>query len=194
MGSSINPKDHAFLNSKPSTVLNKSDCFCSINLILAKLVSSIFLNSISNCFLASFNLFQFSLPKYSSSLPLIFLPLTFIIIDAYPVTILKICLIYLSFFTLASVISFVFSKNEFGYILNLLNTMYPDLMQKIELEYSEKRRSKLKSLPVKLILQFSPLVLVSLIFISLVGYVQASKKTGDIYYNSYLINIQTWIQ
>lgn len=119
-------------------------------------------------------------------LPLIFLPLTFIIIDAYPVTILKICLIYLSFFTLASVISFVFSKNEFGYILNLLNTMYPDLMQKIELEYSEKRRSKLKSLPVKLILQFSPLVLVSLIFISLVGYVQASKKTGDIYYNSYL--------
>lgn len=118
-------------------------------------------------------------------LPLIFLPLTFFIIDAYPLTILKICLIYLSFFTLASVISFVFSKNEFGYILNLLNTMYPDLMEKIELEYSEKKRSKLKSLSVKLILQFSPLVLVSLIFISLVGYVQASKKTGDIYYNAY---------
>lgn len=118
-------------------------------------------------------------------LPLIFLPLTFIIIDAYPLTILKICLIYLSFFTLASVISFVFSKNEFGYILNLLNTMYPKLMEKIELECSEKRRSKIKSLSAKLILQFSPLVLVSLIFISLVGYVQASKKTGDIYYNSY---------
>lgn len=118
-------------------------------------------------------------------LPLIFLPLTFMIIEAYPLTILKICLIYLSFFTLASVISFVFSKNEFGYILNLLNSMYPELMEKIELEYSEKKRSKLKSLSVKLILQFSPLVLVSLIFISLVGYVQASTKTGNIYYSSY---------
>lgn len=118
--------------------------------------------------------------------PLIFLPLTFIIIDAYPLTILKICLIYLSFFTLASVISFVFSKNEFGYILNLLNKMYPELMEKIELECSEKKRSKIKSLSAKLLLQFSPLVLVSLIFISLVGYVQASKKTADIYYNAYL--------
>lgn len=31
-----------------------------------------------------------------------------------------------------------------------------------------------------------PLVLVSLIFLSLVGYVQAAKKTGDVYYTSYL--------
>ena len=119
------------------------------------------------------------------AVPLIFLPLIFIIIKAYPLTILKICLIYWSFFTLASVINFVFSKNEFRYILNLLNTMYPKLMEKIELECSNKRRNKLKSLSAKLLLQFSPLVLVSLIFISLVGYVQAAKKTGDIYYNSY---------
>lgn len=119
-------------------------------------------------------------------LPLIFFPLTFILIKAYPVTIFKICLTYLSFFTLASVISFVFSKDEFGYILNLLNTMYPDIIEKIELQFSNKNRSRLKSLPAKLMLQISPLVLVSLIFISIVGYVQASKKTGDIYYNSYL--------
>lgn len=117
--------------------------------------------------------------------PLVFLPLTFILIDAYTLTILKICLIYLSFFTLGSVISFVFSKNEFGYILNLLNNAYPEFMEKIELEYSEKGRSKLKSLYTKLILQFSPLVLVSLILASLVGYVQASVKTGDIYFSSY---------
>ena len=118
-------------------------------------------------------------------LPLIFLPITFIVIDAYPLTILKICLTYLSFFTLASVTSFVFSKQQFGYILTLLNNMYPDSMEKIEIESSNKKRSKLKSLSVKLVLQFLPLVLVSLVFISLIGYVQASKKTGDIYYDAY---------
>lgn len=118
-------------------------------------------------------------------LPFIFLPVTFILIDAYPITILKICLVYLSFFTLASVTSFVFSKNEFGSILTLLNNLYPDIMEKIELEYSNKKRSKIKSLSVKLILQFLPLVVVSLVFISLVGYEQASQKTGNIYYDSY---------
>ena len=118
-------------------------------------------------------------------LPLIFLPITFIVIDAYPLTILKICLTYLSFFTLASVTSFVFSKQQFGYILTLLNNMYPDIMEKMEISSSNRKRSRLKSLSVKLILQFLPLVLVSLVFISLVGYVQAAKKTGDIYYDSY---------
>lgn len=122
-------------------------------------------------------------------LPFIFLPITFILIDAYPITILKICLVYLSFFTLASVTSFVFSKNEFGSILTLLNNLYPDIMEKIELEYSNKKRSRLKSLSVKLILQFLPLVVVSLVFISLVGYEQASQKTGNIYYTSYLTMI-----
>lgn len=118
-------------------------------------------------------------------LPLIFLPITFIIIDAYTLTIIEICLMYISCFTLASVISFVFSRNEFGYILNLLYDMYPDLMDNIELEYSKKRRSKIKSLFAKLLLQFSPLVLLTLILTSLVGYVQAAKKTGEIYYSSY---------
>lgn len=118
-------------------------------------------------------------------LPLVFLPLTFIIIDAYTLTIIQICLMYLSCFTLASVISFVFSKNEFGYILNLLHDMYPDLMDNIELECSKKKRLKIKSLFVKLLLQFSPLVLLALILTSLVGYVQAEKKTGEIYYSSY---------
>ena len=122
-------------------------------------------------------------------LPLIFLPVTFIVIDAYPLTILKICLTYLSFFTLASVTSFVFSKHQFGYILTLLNKMYPDIMEKIEIASSNKKRSKLKSLSVKLVLQFVPLVLVSLVFISLVGYVQAAKKTGNIYYDSYMTMI-----
>ena len=71
-------------------------------------------------------------------LPFIFLPLTFILIDAYPLTIIEICLMYLSCFTLASVISFVFSKTQFGYILNLLHDMYPNVMDEIELEYSKK--------------------------------------------------------
>ncbi len=118
-------------------------------------------------------------------IPLIFLPITFIIIKAYPLTILKICLTYISFFTLASVTSFVFSKNEFAYIVNLLNEEYPEIMQKLE-QKSSLKRSKIKSLSVKLFLQFIPLVMVSLIFLSLVGYVQAAKETGDVYYKSYL--------
>ncbi len=118
-------------------------------------------------------------------LPLIFLPITFILIDAYTLTIIEICLMYISCFTLASVISFVFSKTEFGYILNLLHDMYPNLMDNIELEYSRKKRAGIKSLSVKLMLQFSPLVLLTLILTSLVGYVQAAKKTGEIYYSSY---------
>ena len=118
-------------------------------------------------------------------LPLIFLPITFMIIKAYPLTILKICLAYLSFFTLASVTSFVFSKNKFGYIINLLNEKYPELIQNIE-QQSTLKRSNIKSLTIKLILQFMPLVMISLIFLSLVGYVQAAKKTGDVYYTSYL--------
>lgn len=119
-------------------------------------------------------------------LPLVFLPLTFILIDAYTLTIIEICLMYISCFTLASVISFVFSKNQFGYILNLLHDMYPNLMDKIELEYSKKKRIELKSLFVKLLLQFSPLVLLTLIITSLVGYVQATKTIGEIYHTSYL--------
>lgn len=118
-------------------------------------------------------------------IPLIFLPITFIIIKAYPLTILKICLTYISFFTLASVTSFVFSKNEFAYIVSLLNEEYPEIMQKLE-QKSSVKRSKIKSLSVKLFLQFIPLVMVSLIFLSLVGYVQAAKETGDVYYKSYL--------
>lgn len=127
-------------------------------------------------------------------LPLIFLPLAFIIINAYMLTIIEICLMYVSCFTLASIISFVFSKNEFGYILNLLHDMYPDLMDNIELEYSKERRTKIKSLFTKLLLQFSPLILLSLILTSLVGYVQATKKTGDIYYSSYFSLISNSFQ
>jgi len=63
--------------------------------------------------------------------------------------------------------------------------MYPDLMDNIELECSKKKRLKIKSLFVKLLLQFSPLVLLAFILTSLVGYVQAAKKTGEIYYSSY---------
>lgn len=54
------------------------------------------------------------------AIPLVFLPLTFIIIKAYPLTILKICLSYISFFTLASVISFVFSKMQFRIYINTI--------------------------------------------------------------------------
>lgn len=124
-------------------------------------------------------------------LPFIFLPLTFILIDAYPLTIIEICLMYLSCFTLASVISFVFSKTQFGYILNLLHDMYPNVMDKIELEYSKKKRHEIKSLFAKLLLQFSPLVLLTLIITSLVGYVQTTKATGEIYYQSYLALISS---
>lgn len=117
--------------------------------------------------------------------PLIFLPLTFSILNAYSITILKICLVYISFFTLASVITFIFAKNEFGYILNLLSSMYPKLMEEIELVNSNNKKRKIKSLPIKLILEILPLVLVTLIFLTLASYEQLTKEIGDVYYNAY---------
>lgn len=118
-------------------------------------------------------------------IPLIFLPLTFLLLNASFITILKICSVYISFFTLASVITFIFAKNEFGYILNLLNSMYPDLILEIEIKESNNKKRLLKSLPIKLILQILPLVLVTITFITLVGYQQITKIIGDNYYNSY---------
>ncbi len=117
--------------------------------------------------------------------PLIFLPVTFMIIKAYPLTIIKICLIYLSFFTLGSVISLIFSKNQFRRILMVLHDNYTEIMDDIEFGLASRRKSEFKSLTSKLILQLFPLVLISLIITSLVGYVQASTQTGDIYYESY---------
>ncbi len=120
-------------------------------------------------------------------IPLIFLPLTLYALKAYPIAILKICLVYISFLTLASVITFIFAKNEFGYILNLLSSMYPKLMKEIEIQNSNNKKRAIKSLPIKLILQILPLVLVTLIFLSLISYQQLSKEIGDVYYNSYYV-------
>ena len=117
--------------------------------------------------------------------PLVFLPLTFFTLKADIITISKICLVYISLFTLESVITFVFAKNEFGYILNLLGSMYPKLMEKIEIENSNNKKRTIKSLPIKLIMQILPLVLVTLIFLSLVSYQKLTKEVGSVYYNSY---------
>lgn len=116
------------------------------------------------------------------SIPLILMPLTFIIIQAYLLTIIKICLIYILFFTLGAVMSFVFSQREFKKILIFLHTMYPEISNKVE---NEKNEKKSKSIAIKLFLQLIPLIVVALFFTSLIGYTQAAKKTGDIYYSSY---------
>lgn len=118
------------------------------------------------------------------SIPLIILPLTFIMIKAYFLTIIKICIIYISFFTLGAVMSFVSSQSEFKKIMISLHNAYPNLTDEIEEKYYKTRKFG-KSLYTKLVLQILPLTVIALVFTSLVGYTQSSKKTGDIYYNSY---------
>lgn len=116
-------------------------------------------------------------------IPLVLLPITFIMIEAYTLTIIKICLIYISFFTLASVISFISSQKDFNNILINLHAKYPSYMD--DIAKSNKKNNVSKSLYVKLILQILPLAIIALIITSLIGYTQASKKTGEIYFSAY---------
>ena len=118
-------------------------------------------------------------------IPLTFLPITFILIKAPMLTIIKICLIYISFFTLGSIISFIFSKNQFRHILTKLHNIYPEIMDDIEFNFNCKKKNPFKSLTIKLILQLCPLIFIALIITSLVGYVQATKSKGELYYKSY---------
>ncbi len=117
-------------------------------------------------------------------IPLIILPLTFTVVTAYFLTIVKICIIYISFFTLGAVMSFVSSQSEFKKILISLHDTYPNLIDEIEKKYYKHNKVS-KSLYTKLILQILPLVMMALVFTSLTGYTQASKKTGDIYFSAY---------
>lgn len=116
-------------------------------------------------------------------IPLVLLPITFIMVDAYTLTIIKICLIYISFFTLASVISFISSQEDFKNILINLHKKYPTYMN--DIAKTDKKNNVGKSLYVKLILQILPLAIIALIITSLLGYTQASKKTGEIYFSAY---------
>lgn len=116
-------------------------------------------------------------------IPLVLLPITFIMIKAYTLTIIKICLIYISFFTLASVISFIYSQNEFKNILVNLHTKYPQYMD--DIAKADKKNKLGKSLYTKLILQILPLAIIALIITSLISYTQATKKTGEIYFSAY---------
>lgn len=118
------------------------------------------------------------------SIPLIFLPITFILIKAYLLTIIKICIVYVSFFTLGAVLSFVSSQSEFKKISIELHHEYPMLTDEIE-EKAHHTNRFTKSLHMKLTLQILPLVMISLVFTSLIGYTQAAKKSGDIYYLTY---------
>lgn len=115
-------------------------------------------------------------------LPLILMPITFLFIQAYTLTIVKICLTYILFFTLGAVLCFVFSQTQFRNILIMLHSEFPEESEKVE---KEAKLNHHKSLAINLIMQLLPLIIISLFFTSLVCYTQATKKTGDIYYHSY---------
>lgn len=116
-------------------------------------------------------------------IPLFLLPIIFIMIKAYPITIIKICLIYISFFTLASVASFISSQSMFKTILVNLHKKYTKYMD--DIAKSDMTKNVAKSLYIKLILQILPLAIIALIIISLLTYTQATKKSGEIYYSAY---------
>ncbi len=118
-------------------------------------------------------------------IPIFFLPTLFLFLKASTVTIIKICIVYISFLTLSAVFSFVFSRNGFRKILILLHDNYTAIMDKIEFDFSKRKHKKTESLPFKLILQLIPLVIVSLVFTSLISFVQASKKNNEGNYSYY---------
>lgn len=120
--------------------------------------------------------------------PLVLLPISFILIQAFPLTILKICLIYIMFFTLGAVLSFVFSQKEFKHILEQLHNDFPKLVE--EISYTKKDKILGKKLSTKLVLQLLPLVIVSLCFTTLVSYIKSCDEIGDLLNDqySYLLN------
>ncbi len=115
-------------------------------------------------------------------IPLILLPVLFIMLSALPIAIFKICLVYISFFMLCAIISFVFSKKEFKNALVDLHEKYPSLTNT---SYMPSSKISSNSLKVSLLQQLVPLILVVVVLISLIAYVQSSKETGNILYKHY---------
>lgn len=115
-------------------------------------------------------------------IPLFLLPALFIMLSALPIAIFKICLVYISFFMLCAIISFVFSKKEFKNALVDLHEQYPELTNTSYMPNSKISSNSLKS---SLLQQLVPLILVVVVLISLISYVQSSKETGNILYKHY---------
>lgn len=115
-------------------------------------------------------------------IPLVLLPVLFIMLSALPIAIFKICLVYISFFMLCAIISFVFSKKEFKNALVDLHEKYPSLTNT---SYMPSSKISSNSLKVSLLQQLVPLILVVVVLISLIAYVQSSKETGNILYKHY---------
>jgi len=115
-------------------------------------------------------------------IPLVLLPVLFIMLSALPIAIFKICLVYISFFMLCAIISFVFSKKEFKNALVDLHEQHPDLTNT---SYMPSSKISSNSLKVSLLQQLVPLILVVVVLISLIAYVQSSKETGNILYKHY---------
>ena len=115
--------------------------------------------------------------------PLTLIPIALISVKALPLTIIKICIVYVSSFTLCAIISLVFSQKEFKKILVQLHNEYPSLINNTEINKKYKFLSH--SLKKNLLLQFLPLIIAILTFTSLIAYVQSTKESGNIYNQSY---------
>lgn len=118
--------------------------------------------------------------------PLIFLPILFIMLSALPIAILKISLIYVLFFMLCATISFTFSKEEFKKILVFLHEKYPNLINASDMPQSKFLPNSLK---FTLLQQFIPLIFVIITLISLIAYTQSSSEIGNILYKHYITNL-----
>ncbi len=112
-------------------------------------------------------------------LPLIFIPVVVALLGAEAIVIFKISIIFILFFSLSAVMSFVLSRKEFQtIIINLFeeNKQYKNNIMKL---------TKSMSLRTKIILEIMPLAIIALVFTSLVVYVANTKIIGDVYFDLY---------
>ena len=124
------------------------------------------------------------------AVPMFLLPALFALLSALPMAILKICMVYVSFFMLCAIISLVFSKKEFKKTLIELQKTYPDLTNNYYMPNSKFFKG---SLSFSLMQQLLPLIFVIIVLISLIAYIQSSKNLGSMLYQHYKQYINSFL-
>lgn len=116
--------------------------------------------------------------------PIILIPSFIIIIGTETVVAFKISIVFILFFSLSAVISFVLSQKEFQkIIINLFETnkMYENKIIK---------KTKRTSISTKIMLEIVPLILIALLFTSILAYIMNTKVVGDLYHEIYKSQLQ----
>ncbi len=117
---------------------------------------------------------------FNTLTPSVLIPALLLFMNNNFTVVIKISLSIILFFTIASVLAFVFSERIFKNILTELHNQYSNTFNYI----SPKKTIRIP-LSLKILLQTLPLIIVSLIFTSLIAYNTHTKEKGNIYFDNY---------